>query len=92
MVFQDKTPAVPRGCNSWGWCPSSLPFLPPLFLQALGCLGISDKFVIEALQQVVSLGLHGTHERRIQGLRYVEHGHRGTDKARQGARMLGWMQ
>uniref|UniRef100_A0A452UQ33 HEAT repeat containing 9 n=1 Tax=Ursus maritimus TaxID=29073 RepID=A0A452UQ33_URSMA len=45
----------------------SLPFLPPLFLQALGCLGISDKFVIEALQQVVSLGLHGTHERRIQG-------------------------
>uniref|UniRef100_A0A452QK44 HEAT repeat containing 9 n=1 Tax=Ursus americanus TaxID=9643 RepID=A0A452QK44_URSAM len=37
------------------------------FQWALGCLGISDKFVIEALQQVVSLGLHGTHERRIQG-------------------------
>ncbi|XP_025707142.1 protein HEATR9 isoform X5 [Callorhinus ursinus] len=37
--------------------------------QALGCLGVSDKFVIEALRQVVSLGLHGAHERRKRGLR-----------------------
>lgn len=53
---------------------------------------MSDKLVMEGLWQVVSLGLHGAHERRKQGLRYVEPGHRGTDKAHQGARMLGQLQ
>uniref|UniRef100_A0A452FJ06 HEAT repeat containing 9 n=1 Tax=Capra hircus TaxID=9925 RepID=A0A452FJ06_CAPHI len=38
-----------------------------LFLQALGCLGVSDKFVLDALWQVVSLGLHGVQGRRTQG-------------------------
>lgn len=33
-------------------------FSSTLILQALGCLGVSDKFVIEALLKVVSLGLH----------------------------------
>lgn len=54
-----------------------------LFLQALGCLGVRDKFIMEALWQVVSLGLHRDQERRKQSLRCVEHWHMGTDKARQ---------
>uniref|UniRef100_A2RTY3-2 Isoform 2 of Protein HEATR9 n=1 Tax=Homo sapiens TaxID=9606 RepID=A2RTY3-2 len=44
--------------------------------QALGCLRISDKFVMEALQQVVSLRTAGVQERRKQGLRCVACGHR----------------
>lgn len=70
----------------------SLLFPPPLFLQALGSLGISDKFVMDALWQVVSLGLPGIQERRKQGQRCVEHGHLGTDKFHQGARTMGQIQ
>lgn len=64
--LQEQTP-FPEDGDSWQWCPRSLPFPLPLFLQALGCLGVNDKFIMEALWQVVSLGLHGVQERRKQG-------------------------
>lgn len=41
---------------------------------------------------MVSLGPHEAHEGRKQGLRCVQHGHMGTDKALQGATMLGQTQ
>lgn len=71
-----KLQLCPEDSNSLGWCSRALPFPPPLFLQALGCLGVSEQFVMEALWQVVSLGPHEAHERRKRGLRCVEHGHR----------------
>lgn len=68
MVFQEPNPAVYREWELLGWYPRPLPFPLPFFLQALGCLGISDESVIEALLQVVSLGLHRVQERREQGI------------------------
>ena len=66
-------------------CPGiSLPFPLPLFLQALGCLGVRDKFVMDALCQVVSLGLHRVQERRTQGPRSADPWDLSTDRAPQG--------
>ena len=84
LCSKNNLQQCPEGGSSWRWCPGSLPFPLPLFLQALGCLGVRDKFVMDALWQMVSLGLHGVQERRTQGPRSVEPWHLSTDKAHQG--------
>lgn len=57
----------------------SLSSPPSLFLQALGYLGISNKFVMEALWQVVSLGSawsSGNEKRGSEVLRGYAHEHK----------------
>lgn len=84
VMFQEQSPAVSRRWQLVAVVSRLSSFSSLLFLQALGCLGVSDKFVLDALWQVVSLGLHGVQGRRTQGLRSAEPWHLSTDKAHQG--------
>ncbi|KAM9597416.1 protein HEATR9 [Trichechus inunguis] len=60
--------------------------------QALGCLGINDKFIMEALREVVSLGLCGVPGRGKQSVRCRGQAHGHGQCSPGGARTLGQTQ